>query len=453
MSRATPQLICFSYHKSGTTLFFHVMTKVCERLNLTLVNHYCMVDQLDLEPDVFLLPHSLLRIPPEGPYRAIRLIRDPRDVWVSGYLYHLRCDEKWCLNTNMELTSPIGWPQVDYSVEHWPEDWKRRYLERLDGKSYQQNLLDRSLADGLDFELGGYTACTFAAMREWSQGGTEALDIKLEDVMADFDGMMSRVFDHFGFTRDQRQAALEVARTEDIRRMDDSAIAERPQINSRTISKWRDVLSPAQIARFEQSHGDLIRELGYEPASAADCVAVGNQQTDARLSHTAEDDKAISFRPRPTQRSRTGADTTTVPATTRDAAIRLLADGIAFRPTVDFQGTYSFVVPSGRSRVRLESRSASAAGARTPDPCDARRRGVGVNEITIRSDASDIVIAADDPSLIMGWHEPEYVGSALWRWTDGSAEIPWDDVSGPAVVTVRCTTLGEYPADDQTPRG
>src|ERR1700679_2284360 len=99
MSQTSPQLVCFSYHKSGTTLFLHVMTKVCEKLNLTLVNHYGMVDQLDLEPDVFLLPHSLLRVPPERPYRAIRLIRDPRDVWVSGYLYHLRCDEKWCLNT------------------------------------------------------------------------------------------------------------------------------------------------------------------------------------------------------------------------------------------------------------------------------------------------------------------------------------------------------------------
>jgi hypothetical protein len=268
MKRASPQLICFSYHKTGTSLFLHVMTKVCHRLGLSLANRYGRVERLDPEPDVILLPHSVLRGPLDRPYRAIRLIRDPRDIWVSGYLYHLRCDEEWCRNTDLGPTPPIQWPKIDYSVAHWPEEWKRHYLERLGGKSYQQNLLDRSLPDGLDFELGGYTGCTLATMREWDLNGADALDVKLEDVMADFDGAMRRIFDHFGFTPDQSEAALDVARSEDIRRMEDAFMAERPQIYSRTISKWREVLSVAQIARFEALHGDLIRDLGYELSGA-----------------------------------------------------------------------------------------------------------------------------------------------------------------------------------------
>jgi hypothetical protein len=160
MSRVSPQLIVFSYHKPGTSLFLHVTTKVSERLGLTLVYHYGLVEQLGLEPDVILRPHSTFRGALDWPYRAIRLIRDPRDIWVSGYLYHLRCDEGWCRNTDMDPTSPIWWPQVDYSFAHWPEEWKRYYLERLNGNSYQQNLLERSLADGLDVELDGYTGST-----------------------------------------------------------------------------------------------------------------------------------------------------------------------------------------------------------------------------------------------------------------------------------------------------
>jgi hypothetical protein len=50
MSRVTPQLIVFSYHKTGTSLFLHVMTKVSELLGLTLVNHYGMVDRLAPKP-------------------------------------------------------------------------------------------------------------------------------------------------------------------------------------------------------------------------------------------------------------------------------------------------------------------------------------------------------------------------------------------------------------------
>src|ERR1700710_1294872 len=101
MSRLGPQLIVFSYHKSGTSLLLHVMTKVCERLGLSLANYYGLVDRPGAEPGVVLLPHSLLRARLDRPYRAIRMIRDPRDIWVSGYLYHCRCapwDEEWCTN-------------------------------------------------------------------------------------------------------------------------------------------------------------------------------------------------------------------------------------------------------------------------------------------------------------------------------------------------------------------
>ena len=63
-----------------------------------------------------------------------------------------------------------------------------------------------------------------------------------------------------------------------------------------------------------------------------------------------------------------------------------------------------------------------------------------------------MVIAADDPRLIGGWYDAERVGVELWRWTDGSAELPWNGVSGPAVVTVHCTTLTEYPIRDETVR-
>jgi hypothetical protein len=434
MSRALPQLIVFSYHKSGTTLFLHVMTKVCERLGLTLVNHYGRVDRLELEPDVILLPHSVLRGPLDRPYRAIRLIRDPRDIWLSGYLYHLRCTEEWCINTDVDPTPPIQWPKVDHSVAHWPEEWKQRYLERLGGKSYQQNLRDRSLADGLDFELGGYTGCTFETMREWALNEVDALDVRLEEVMADFDGSMRRIFDHFNFTADQIEVALEAARSEDVRRMDDAALSERPQISSRTISKWRDILSPAQIARFEESHGELIRELGYESADA-------NGNTGARRGGPAT---SPPRRERRSVGSRPLRERGNIPATTRDAGIRLVADGASIRPTVVGHGVYTFIVPAGSERILLESRHGIPIDPRARCLGDTRRLGVKVIDVTVRSAVGDSVIAADDPRLSTGWHDAEHAGNVLWRWTDGSAELPWTGVSGPAVVTVRCSVLPEY---------
>jgi hypothetical protein len=268
MTQTSPQLICFSYHKSGTTLLLHVMTKASEALGLRLFNHYGLVECLSPEPGIVLLPHAILRGPLDRPYRAIRMIRDPRDIWVSGYFYHLRTVEEWCINADFDPTPPISWPRIDHSVAHWPESWKRHYIERLKGRSYQNNLLDRSRVDGLAFELDGYTGWTLATMREWPLNHAVAMDVRLEDVMTDFDGEMRRIFEHFGLSAEQIQTALAVARTEDMRRMDDAAIARRPQISSRTISRWRDVLTTTQIADFEATFGDLIRSLGYATSPA-----------------------------------------------------------------------------------------------------------------------------------------------------------------------------------------
>jgi hypothetical protein len=133
----------------------------------------------------------------------------------------------------------------------------------------------------------------------------------------------------------------------------------------------------------------------------------------------------------------------------RGTEVWLSADGIAIRPMVSGQGIYRFVVPPGAQRVRLESRRSVPTDPSAPYLGSGRCLGVKVSEIAIRSRAGEMVIPADDPRLISGWHEVEHAGLGLWRWTDGSAEIPWAGVSGTAVVTVRCRPLGEHPGRGQ----
>lgn len=272
--RKRPQALVFSYHKAGTTLFDRVMRQVAEHFGLRLVQQYGMAYEIDPAADSVLLPHSLLGFRLARDYRGIRLIRDPRDIWVSGYLYHRRTQEHWCVNTNFDPRPPITYPRVDFSMQHRPERWKRKWLERLNGKSYQQNLLDRDQAAGLAFELDGYTGCTLDAMRAW-RPDSAVLDIQLEDLSANYDATMRRVFQHFGFRPQECETAVALAADDDVSRMDDAAIAANTHIHSRTLSKWRTVLSPDQVRAFEQRHGDLVRSLGYELATAADTAGQG----------------------------------------------------------------------------------------------------------------------------------------------------------------------------------
>jgi hypothetical protein len=137
-----------------------------------------------------------------------------------------------------------------------------------------------------------------------------------------------------------------------------------------------------------------------------------------------------------------GFSNTAMPADAAGDDVWLLADDVAIRPTVSGDGTYSFVVPSGTARVRLQSRRGIAA--------DLAALGVRVSDMVIRSWVGEGVIPADDARLVEAWHAAEQAGIGIWRWTDGSAALPWCGVTetavGPAMVTVRCATLGEYSA-------
>jgi hypothetical protein len=263
MGRLPRQALVFTYHKSGTVLFENIMQRVAARLGLRCATRYGRVTRIDGGTDIVILAHSLLGFTLNRPFRGVRIIRDPRDIWVSSYLYHRRCPEGWCVNTDHRTTAPIGYPRVDFSVLHRPERWKRDYLRRLGGRSYQRNLLDRDPADGLAFELAGYTGATLEAMWSW-QALPEVIDVKLEDIAAGFDATLARIFGHLGFDAAQTEIALECAAAEDIARMDEATLAARPHIHSRELSKWRRVLTPDQVAGFERRYGGLIEALGYE---------------------------------------------------------------------------------------------------------------------------------------------------------------------------------------------
>ena len=74
------------------------------------------------------------------------------------------------------------------------------------------------------------------------------------------------------------------------------------------------------------------------------------------------------------------------------------------------------------------------------------------SSVTVRSDAGETVIPADHPGLEAGWHAVETDDTKLWRWTDGSASLPWAKMPAAAVVTIDCTPVDAYPVYDERGR-
>lgn len=254
----------FCYHKSGTVLMSKLFARVAPMLGWPLTSHLGLVSTRPVQHGVHLFMHSLLGFNLQQiAHRGVRIIRDPRDIWLSGYLYHKRCREGWCTNVPDPTRSPIAFPNVPYSQQHKSEEWKRAYLAGLCGKSYQRNLLERSLEEGLRFEAERYAEWTTEAMSQWVPTD-HTIDIRLEDFSVDYDATLRRLFLHLGVATTEMGCVVEACSAENVQRMSAGAIRANRHIHSRAISKWREMIPEAILGPFEARHEALIRHLGYE---------------------------------------------------------------------------------------------------------------------------------------------------------------------------------------------
>jgi hypothetical protein len=169
------------------------------------------------------------------PFRGSHLIRDPRDLVVSGYEYHL-------------VTS---------------EPWARTPYPRYGGLSYQAHLRSLDEHDGLLAEIEWFSRETGAAMGAWDYGQPEFLELRYEDAMADEVDTYDRLFRWYGFNDVARGVGLEAVERLSLRRggaLPNHARSGRP-------GEWSTRLGPAHLERLQELTGDLVARLGYEETS------------------------------------------------------------------------------------------------------------------------------------------------------------------------------------------
>jgi len=254
----------FCYHKGGTMLLVGAFREIAQEFGLRFRTVLGRPDTIP-DADIILFAHSLVE-PDELPrgFRGVHLVRDPRDVVVSGYLYHRRTDEAWCTNVSDDVSEPIRHPRVPYSQEHRPEAWKRAYLESLGGRSYQSHLLELPRDEGLAFELDHYGRWTLESMERWPGGDPRILELRFETIMADFDGAFGSLFRHLELEGEDLAAAMELAQRHDLSRRSDEELSEDPHVSSRNTTRWKGYFTDDLRRLFKERHGHLLVSLGYE---------------------------------------------------------------------------------------------------------------------------------------------------------------------------------------------
>ncbi len=255
----------FCYHKVGTILLQRIFRELCYEFNWIFKSIPGKPDHIPNDADVILFQHSLLDFEIlKLPYAGVRFIRDPRDIIVSGYLYHKRCHEKWCVNLNFDSSPPILFPKIPWSRQHHPEKWKNQYLELLGNKSYQENLIGMTEKDGLLFEMNHYGRWTIESMLDWNNANQNIVTVRFEELMASFDETFKRIFEHFGFSENQISKALGIAAKQDLNRQTNEQIIANPHISSHQTTKWRNYFNDEHKKAFRQLFGNALTRLGYE---------------------------------------------------------------------------------------------------------------------------------------------------------------------------------------------
>lgn len=232
----TDRVLIGTHHKCGTLWLKKIFSAVCTHLSL--VMHHGERGFLSRGFDVLFDDHSTFKFPAFlGRYRGLHLIRDPRDVIISGAFYHERCTS---------------------------EPWLLERTTRLRGRSYQQALTDLpSLEEKLRFEMRHCSGQTIRDMLAWNYANQRFYEAKYEDLIEDVELRRFReIFAFLRFPESEMEELLRIAYDNSL--FSGKLSASTEHIRSGRPRQWHSYFTKSLHHEFLDLFGDALVRLGYE---------------------------------------------------------------------------------------------------------------------------------------------------------------------------------------------
>ena len=260
----TTPIFIFTYHKVGTILLHKIFAPLCTEFNWVFQS---IAGNCNKTPygDVVIFQDSLVdfnKLP--NNYKAIHLIRDPRDIIVSGFFYHRKCYEKWCLNCNFSVKNKINNPTVPFPMVHLPKKLKLKYINDLNGESYQKKLLSLDYNKGLLFEMEHYAKLTIQNMSTWNYKNDNILEIRFEDLMSNYEIVLKQIFKHFDFSETKQDTAMKLSKKHNLKTMSSKELKKNKHILSRKTTRWKKYFKKEHKEKFKLLFPKILIRLGYE---------------------------------------------------------------------------------------------------------------------------------------------------------------------------------------------
>jgi hypothetical protein len=237
--------IIATHHKTGTVWMASIFRELAEQLALSFIEfnpqNGPIAPPAARAPGIVQDQHSRwfeLNAPPEQLVsdRIFHLIRDPRDVIISGMHYHRVSKEPWL---------------------HQPD-------ENFGGLTYQQKLNSFS-GDGARYLFEMSQLKAIGRMLAWPRGRADCFECRYEDLIADRSGDVFRqAVRHLGFDETQSAIALKIYREKHIFREEGREGISVGHVRSGAARQWPAIFDHALATAFIDRFGNALVRLGYE---------------------------------------------------------------------------------------------------------------------------------------------------------------------------------------------
>lgn len=232
------QIIHCGHHKCGSSWIAKVLLQISSKygIKMSMLPHYSM--QADYYDSVILYDNHSDVILGDNDYIGTHLIRDPRDIIISGYFYHL-----WSSDES----------EVEYDA---PLDIKYRY-----------NNKSLSFDDGLIFEMKNVSLVTILKMNKWDYNNPKFLELKYEDLISNSDDMFIKMFNYWGINPIYIDECLKISREHHMTSKTGRKVGEedsKSHMRNGLPGQWKMYFTDKHKSYFKDQFGDILIKLGYE---------------------------------------------------------------------------------------------------------------------------------------------------------------------------------------------
>jgi hypothetical protein len=238
MSKSQKLIIHCCYHKVATVFFMQILRNIAKEFDWKLqISFSEKLTPISLDTNIFLQHNSEINLLEIPLYVGSHIIRDPRDMIISGYFYHL-----WC-----------------------SEEWVHRKKPRFNNRSYQEVLNSLSKEEGIAMEI---SRCKRAInnMVSWDYFNPNIVEIKLED-LNDEKGVFTKIFQKYGFDEEQLEKALSIVERLGFEKIAGRKKGEEDQkshFRKGVSGDWKNYFTPEHKKLFKEMYPEAVVKLGYE---------------------------------------------------------------------------------------------------------------------------------------------------------------------------------------------